>query len=85
MRGARVLTRASVSLAGLRIALAAHGDSLPASLLTRPPNHSLNEDSCHFLLCLGLSALPRLWVLWQRGDSLCKDQNKVPAEGLGQR
>lgn len=33
-RGARELTRASVSLADLRIAPAARGDSLPAGLLT---------------------------------------------------
>lgn len=51
-RGARVLTRASVSLAGLRI------DSLPAGLLTRAPNPSVNEDSCHFLCAQGFLLFP---------------------------
>lgn len=74
-----------MSLAGLRIALAAHGDSSPAGLLTRAPNPSVSEDSCHFLLCPGLSAFPRLWELGQRGGLQREGQNKAPAEGLGQR
>lgn len=69
-----------MSLASLRIALAAHGDSSSAGLLTRAPNPSVNEDSCHFLLCPGLSAFPRFWELGQRGGLQREGQNKSGPE-----
>lgn len=80
-RGARALT-ASLSLADLRIALAAHGDSPPAGLLTRAPDLSVNEGASLFLLRLGLPAFPRLRVLQQRGSAQCKRYLTDTCQGL---